>query len=270
MLNRTFEANKAIATAWKKEKELILEGKGTRDWTPEQQKDILETGKAHDSDGKAFEGHHMKSVEKYPEFQGDYKNIQFLSRTEHLEAHSGSFQTHTNGKYNPITKTTIEFSEKEIIQSDTIALSNPVQKHNVAEKDVVYNFEKPNEVPIQIKGQEQDFKINNVLKKGSKIVLNGAKRIGKFVIDHPVISGIIAETVSVVVSGRIRGKHSNNMSSSSHIQTNTAKSVASEILDETINTTRSSPIEHSVSGYVRHLNNKEIPVRSYTRGGKIK
>lgn len=29
----------------------------------------------------------MKSVEKYPEFQSDSKNIQFLTRKEHLEAH---------------------------------------------------------------------------------------------------------------------------------------------------------------------------------------
>jgi len=31
-------------------------------WTPEQQRDILEKGKAYTDDGKAFEGHHMKSA----------------------------------------------------------------------------------------------------------------------------------------------------------------------------------------------------------------
>ena len=38
----------------------------------------------------------MKSVEKYPEFQSDSKNIQFLTRKEHLEAHDGNWKKPTN------------------------------------------------------------------------------------------------------------------------------------------------------------------------------
>ena len=63
MSNRTSEASKAVAEAWKHEQELVREGKGTRDWTPEQQMDILERGKAYDENGKAFQGHHMMNVE---------------------------------------------------------------------------------------------------------------------------------------------------------------------------------------------------------------
>ena len=81
------ERNKAVREACNKERELVQEGKGTREWTPEQQKDILEKGRAYDDNGKAFEGQHMKSAEKYPEYQGDSGNIQFLTRAEHLEAH---------------------------------------------------------------------------------------------------------------------------------------------------------------------------------------
>ena len=33
------ERNKAIRAAWEREQQLVLEGKGTRDWTEEQQKD---------------------------------------------------------------------------------------------------------------------------------------------------------------------------------------------------------------------------------------
>ena len=44
MSRRTSEASKAIRAAWLKEQELIAEGKGTRDWTSEQQKEILELG----------------------------------------------------------------------------------------------------------------------------------------------------------------------------------------------------------------------------------
>ena len=64
------ERNKAVRRAWIKEQELVQEGQGTREWTPEQQKDILEKGRAYDENGKAFEGQHMKSAEQYPKYQG--------------------------------------------------------------------------------------------------------------------------------------------------------------------------------------------------------
>lgn len=81
MSRRTAESQKAIREAWEKEQELVKEGKGTRNWTPEQQKDILEKGKAYDENGKAFEGQHMKSAEQYPEYQRNPGNIQFLTGT---------------------------------------------------------------------------------------------------------------------------------------------------------------------------------------------
>lgn len=62
MSMRTSVANKAIAKAWENERNNVLEGKGTREWTPEQQQDILDRGKAYDENGRAFEGQHMKSV----------------------------------------------------------------------------------------------------------------------------------------------------------------------------------------------------------------
>ena len=48
MSRRTAEASKAVALAWTNEQQRVKEGNGTRDWTPEQQKDILERGKAYD------------------------------------------------------------------------------------------------------------------------------------------------------------------------------------------------------------------------------
>ena len=42
MSRRTSEASKAIRDAWKREQKLVSEGKATRDWTLEQQKEILE------------------------------------------------------------------------------------------------------------------------------------------------------------------------------------------------------------------------------------
>lgn len=96
MSRRTAESNKAILAAWNKEQELVQEGKGTREWTPKQQQDILEKDKAYDDDGIAFQGQHMKSAEMYPEYQGAPGNIQFLTRAEHLEAHDGNWRNPTN------------------------------------------------------------------------------------------------------------------------------------------------------------------------------
>lgn len=128
MSRRTAEADKAIRLAWQREHELIKQGKGTRDWTDEQQKDILdpEKGRAYDDSGRAFNGQHMKSVEKYPEYQGNPDNIQFLTRDEHLEAHKGNWQNPTNWYYEPTTKQFFDFSETELIPCEPIKLSNPI------------------------------------------------------------------------------------------------------------------------------------------------
>lgn len=126
MRRQNVEANKAIAEAWEREQQRVKEGKGTRDWTPEQQKQILEKGKAYDEDGKAFEGQHMKSAEAHPEYQGDPNNIQFLTRKEHFEAHGGNWQNPTNGYYDPATKEMTDFGEGEPVPCKVIELSNPV------------------------------------------------------------------------------------------------------------------------------------------------
>lgn len=125
MSRRTSESNKAITTAWENEQILVNEGKGTRDWTPEQQRDILERGKAYDNDGKAFRGHHMRSVSICPEEQGNPYNIQFLSHEEHIEAHVICWQP-TNWYYDPVTRKKIDFGDGPIIPCKVIELSNPV------------------------------------------------------------------------------------------------------------------------------------------------
>ncbi len=122
------ERNKAIRLAWEREQKLVAEGKGTRDWSEDQQKDILDPdkGKAYDEKGRAFEGQHMKSAAEYPEYQGDPDNIQFLTREEHLEAHKGSWQNPTNWYYNPETKEFVDFGENKPIPCAAISLSEPV------------------------------------------------------------------------------------------------------------------------------------------------
>ena len=46
MSKRTAEANRAVKEAWERERLLVLEGKGTRNWTEEQQRSIIDLGKA--------------------------------------------------------------------------------------------------------------------------------------------------------------------------------------------------------------------------------
>lgn len=71
----TAERQKAVRQAWKEEKQRVLEGKGTRQWTNDEKKELISRGSV-----PGYEGHHMKSVSKYPQFAGDSKNIQFLPK----------------------------------------------------------------------------------------------------------------------------------------------------------------------------------------------
>lgn len=142
MSNRTSEASKAIRDAWEKEKILVQKGEGTRNWTPEQQKSIIDYGKAYDENGKAFEGHHMKSAEEYPEYQGDADNIQFLTREEHRAAHNGDFRNSTNGYYNPETQLTIDFGKEKYIPCEVIKLTEPIKPQNDIDKRIIQNSTK--------------------------------------------------------------------------------------------------------------------------------
>ena len=212
------ECNKAICEAWRKEQELVKNGKGTRDWTLQQQQQILEKGKAYDESGKAFEGQHMKSAEKYPEYQGNPGNIQFLTRTEHLEAHDGNWQNPTNWYYKPITKKKIDFCDgpfipcKEFILSESIIVNpkdSTMQQNDIKEKENSNNsknilsqtaeiekktYIKPKNSESSKVNNEKSGKINNIFVKGLKAT-------GRFVIDHPKET---LEIAGVVVGGLIK------------------------------------------------------------------
>ena len=140
MSNRNATSDKAIRQAWSRERDLVLEGKGTRDWTPEEQYDIIRYGKAYDENGKAFEGHHMKSAEMHPEYQGDPDNIQFLTRQEHYDAHGGNFQNETNGYYDPETGITTELGEDEVVPAPVNELSEPIFEEEMTEEGVSYTL----------------------------------------------------------------------------------------------------------------------------------
>lgn len=223
MSRRTAEASRAVALAWTNEQQRVQEGKGTRDWTPEQQKDILERGKAYDDKGRAFEGQHMKSVEKYPEYQGDPDNIQFLTKEEHLEAHQGNWQNPTNWYFNPVTKEITDFGDGKYIPCAVIDLSDPVSKlsgsmpsSEVSEKDSVVSEKETETSSKTTKSVEEKHK--DTIPKKASIPVEPKKSIFEkigdgiahikdvalnFAAEHPVITAIALTVGGTVVKEAI-------------------------------------------------------------------
>lgn len=100
----------AVRKAWKEERIRVENGQGTRNWSLEEQKELKENGYV-----SGYDGHHMKSVSKYPNEAGNPRNIQFLTEKEHFEgAHQGNYHNSTNGYYDPETQTMHSFSGDEL------------------------------------------------------------------------------------------------------------------------------------------------------------
>lgn len=280
MSRRTAESNKAILDAWIKEQELVKEGKGTRNWTSQQQQDILEIGKAYDDNGKAFEGQHMKSAEMYPEYQGSPGNIQFLTRAEHLEAHDGSWQNPTNWYFNPVTKEKIDFGDGPFIPCEIIQLSAPIisltdnstikeifieKKEGSSKADVLKQsirlrrktYSKSEQAKTHTVQIEIPEKANNAFVKGLKSVL-------RFFVEHPVEILEIASAVKAVAS--IKGRSSGN---AHRIVSNSTSSSAADIVEKA---SRSLQSENDVKGHKQRYHTKSGIVWKdklpYHRGGK--
>jgi len=118
------DRQKAVREAWKNERGYVRGGNGTRDWSQTEQREIVAKGRAN-----GFEGHHMKSVKEYPQYASDPKNIQFLSRSEHVSgAHKGSTQNATNGCYNPKTGETQGFGNRGPQAPQSQSLSAPLSQ----------------------------------------------------------------------------------------------------------------------------------------------
>lgn len=220
MSRRTAESNKAILVAWIKEQELVQEGKGTREWTLQQQRDILDKGKAYDDDGIAFQGQHMKSAEKYPQYQGEPENIQFLTRTEHLDAHNGNWRNPTNWYFNPVTKEKNDFGEGLFIPCEIIQLTEPIIRLQIKQNESISTVQssdrKKEQSTKQASKSELPKKVatpkNKTLFKNTDIgfgqkLKNGLKIIGNTIVEFPkkhptatkVIGFVVATAAAAVV-----------------------------------------------------------------------
>ena len=288
------ERNKAIRLAWERERELVLQGKGTRDWSLDQQKDILDPdkGKAYDENGRAFEGQHMKSVAEYPEYQGDPNNIQFLTREEHLAAHKGSWQNPTNWYYNPETKEFVDFGENGPIPCKVISLGEPLQISIIDRQETSSGLKEPAKMENTLSEQTQFPRQENLLhhsentsqKKhnagppevherfGNKIfhVVDGAK---KFVEKHPNLVKIVAgaalvAAASVTFVKKIHDSGGGSSSSSSDdyysgssdddyndLSSSDECDIQSSSRDYPDE--RSSPEEHTVSAHGQHYHTRD-------------
>ena len=113
--------SRAVKEAWEREAALVRKGKGTRNWTLAEQKELLETGRI-----KKYVGHHVKCVKSNPELAGDPANIQFLTRSEHYNAHLGNWK-HSMGYWYDVNKQAPMKGEQFI----TMVRSAPLTKRYV-------------------------------------------------------------------------------------------------------------------------------------------
>lgn len=292
MSRRTAESNKAILAAWNKEQELVQEGKGTREWTPKQQQDILKKGKAYDNDGVAFQGQHMKSAEMYPEYQGEPGNIQFLTRAEHLEAHNGNWRNPTNWYFNPVTKEKFDFGDGPFIPCEIIQLQEPVI--TVPNDDRSFIEQKSEEKVQSDKSEDAlnqnkevdkitDKKQNTVIPpkiqtpKKSNMFVRGLKSVGRFIVEHPVESLEIAGVVIGGTAKAISSFRGSSSSSSAHRTTpqnnsnSTSTGIVEKVADIVEKANRSMPSENDVSGHRQRYHTKDGVIwkdkAPYHRGG---
>lgn len=304
MSRRTSEASKAIRSAWLRERELVSEGRGTRDWIPEQQKEILELGKAYYhsndpndiNDGKAFEGHHMKSAEAYPEYQGDPENIQFLSRPEHQEAHGGDYRNPTNGYFDPVTKVTQNFGENKYKPCEIIELSNPIVITRIATYEPIVTKENsPKQKSAEKLNTEQQKKSSTPISTTIESSPRGGRNFGEKIIDaikaikdfcdrHPVIVGTIVAVATgqfhhnsgILSSDGTSSSLSDDYCSSSSDDDSMDSDVSDDYDDSSADRNypdeRSSPEEHTVPAHGQHYHTKNGVIwkekESYQRGGK--
>lgn len=280
MSNRTSKASKAIREAWENEKKLVLEGKGSRDWTREQQQSIIDYCVAYDSNSKVLEGHHKLSVEAHPEYQGDADNIQFLTREEHKLAHSGNFQNPTNGYYDCKTKKTIIYNNKyesnpiinlndPIVTSKNKVESTELDK-NIVNKAEKYEFSTTKDTVIKSALKTTgNFIINNK----EKIVIGGLGAVAAVFLGKKAIDSGLINTLSDVAKIVFKNNAVNNIVTDVTNKTSEKTiEVLPNIVENAINNStdekRASPIKHMVkTALCKSKLGKLFTRKAHLRGG---
>lgn len=243
------------------EQGLVLEGKGTRDWTDEQQKQITEKGKAYDNRGRAFEGQHMKSVSAYPEYQDDARNIQLLSREEHLAAHGGNWKNQTNGYYDPVSQTMSDFGDGPPQPCSEAPLANPLYA----------DPPKAISTPTSRRGSESVNLLADTtadprgnLRRMSKSL----ERVTRQMLSDPRVRALAVSLALAVAKEAWDSADRDRSSGGGRIDASTTHPSTRTVRGSGAGSpggTRQSPDEHGVTGYTRKNGTK---VQPYRRGKK--
>lgn len=273
MSSRTAGRNRAVRKAWENEKRLVLEGKGTRDWTPEQQAQIVEKGKAYDDRGLAFEGQHMKSVSSYPEYLDDPRNIQLLSHDEHFAAHGGNWTNQTNGYYDPVLKTMSDFGDGPPQPCAEVPLSNPLyaeilvpastettnaetKARTSTSSPTAPSSHRPAPAPAAATPKDSSRQWTQSLKRVAQQAWSNPRVRAAVISAGPVAAKVAMDTLG---NRPPRGDRATDPSAQSSRRQGPAPSA------DALRGPRRAPDKHGVSGYTRK---DGTSVRPYQRGGK--
>ena len=105
---------RGVNLAWEYERfDVSMGGKGTREYTPEQIQELLETSKVRGMDGQ-----HINSASSYPELQGNPDNIKMLTRDEHFAEHGYDWRNQTSGELIDKDKMVTESHRKQVLKND--------------------------------------------------------------------------------------------------------------------------------------------------------
>lgn len=147
---------RAVSEAWTMEKERVLQGRGTRDWSVSQQAELVEHGHV-----SGFEGQHMKNVAHHPQHAGNPRNIQFLTYEEHyFGAHRGDWKNETDGRFDPKTGEMVETNGDTLPELQEIELTDkydPSQYELTADLGRSFGY-----------GRYEDIKASRERHKGEK------------------------------------------------------------------------------------------------------
>ena len=133
-LNTDYLRQKGVSLAWKREREQVLNSRGSRNWTQAEQRQIISTGRC-----AGIEGQHMMSVKKHPEQADNPNNIQFLTHEEHLKAHGGNYKNDANGRYNRKTGQVEKFTSNDPGNTNYRKLTNPLNDRQKKLAEAKYN-----------------------------------------------------------------------------------------------------------------------------------
>ena len=160
MSSVSFQRRCGVAKAWENERKQVMNSHGSRNWTQEEQKQILATGRA-----AGYEGQHMMSVSKHPEQASNPNNIQFLTHDEHFKAHGGNWKNDANGRYNRKTGQVEKFKGNDPGKTNYRKLTNPLTDRQKKIADNKYQANRTENINHESIPKVQKVKVNKTESK---------------------------------------------------------------------------------------------------------